>query len=168
VSTSFPTFDQVLELPAQIVRHVPAEYIDENGHMNIGRYLLLGGSALWQRCIDELGMPESYIADRGLSTFTAEHHLTYYAEILEGEEVSVHVRLIDRSDKTFHAISLIVNRDRQQVACVVEAMLVHMDMTTRRPTDFPDDVAALLDAALTSDAVEWPAPLSGSIGVRRR
>lgn len=168
VSTPLPTYDQVLELSAQVDRVVPAEYIDENGHMNIGRYLLLGGTALWRRCIDDLGMSESYIADRGLSTFTAEHHLTYVAEIMEGEEVSAHVRLIERSGKTFHALSLIVNRSRRQLACVVEAMIVHMDMTTRRPTDFPDDVAALLDAALVTDTVDWPAPLSGSIAVRRR
>lgn len=168
MTTPLPTYDQVLELPAQILRVVPEEYIDENGHMNIGRYLELGGSALWERSQRELGMPETYISDRGFSTFTAEHHLTYYAEVLAGEEVSVHVRLLDRSAKTFHAVSLILNRSRQQVACAVETMIVHMDMSNRRPTDFPDDVAALLDAALVADVVDWPAPLSGSMGVRHR
>lgn len=157
-----------MELPAQLEITVPPEFIDENGHMNIGRYLEVGGRGLWRRCQDELGMPESYITDRGLSSFTAEHHLTYLSEMLEGEQVSVHVRLIARSDKVFHAISLIVNQTRQRLACVMEAMIVHMDMGPRRPSPFPDDVASLLDAGLKADDLAWPAPLSGSMGVQRK
>jgi acyl-CoA thioester hydrolase len=37
--TPLPSYDQVLELPAVITRPVPPEYLDENDHMNIGRYL---------------------------------------------------------------------------------------------------------------------------------
>lgn len=168
MSPSLPTYDQVLELPAQVERVVPEEFIDLNGHMNIGRYLELGGTALWQRCQDDLGMSEDYIGSRGLSTFTAEHHLTYLTEILEDEEVSAHVRLVERSDKVLHAVALVVNRTQRRLACVLEATLVHMDMSTRRPTPFPDDVAALIDAGLSKDELSWPAPLCGAMGVRRR
>jgi acyl-CoA thioester hydrolase len=167
VSIIAPTPDQVLELPSQVDRTVPPEFIDENGHMNIGRYLELGGTALWQRCLHELGMPQEYITVRGLSTFTAEHHLTYLSEILEGEQVSVHVRLVERSAKVLHALSLVVNRSQQRLACVLEATQVHMDLTTRRPTPFPDDVAELIDAGLKRDDLPWAAPVTGSMGIRR-
>lgn len=168
MSTPFPTYEQVLELPAQIERVVPDEFIDLNGHMNIGRYLELGGTALWLRCQDDLGMPKDYIDRRGMSTFTAEHHLTYLAEIVQGEEVSAHVRLVERSDKVLHSATLIVNRSRESLACVVEATLVHMDMTNRRPVSYPDDVAPLIDAGIAADDLSWPAPLCGAMGVRRR
>jgi acyl-CoA thioester hydrolase len=167
VNTSLPSHDQILELPAQTRRVVPPEFIDENGHMNIGRYLELGGHALWGRCLGDLGMDESYIPERGMSTFTAEHHIQYFAEILEGADVSVRVRLLERSDKVFHAVSLVVDETNRRLACSVEAFIVHMDMTTRRPTPFPDDIAALLDIALKDDALAWPAPVCGSMGVRR-
>jgi acyl-CoA thioester hydrolase len=162
-----PTYEQVLELAAQKLRTVPPEYIDENGHMNIGRYFELGGHAAWERCLHDLGMDENYIPDRGLSSFTAEHHLRYFAEILEGEELSVHVRLIDRSTKVLHGTSLIVNRSRRLLACTMEFTIVHIDMATRRPVPFPDDVAVLLDAALKTDDLAWPAPVCGAMGVRR-
>ncbi|WP_159085922.1 thioesterase family protein [Aeromicrobium chenweiae] len=168
MSTSLPTYDQVLELPAQIERVVPDEFIDLNGHMNIGRYLELGGTALWSRCRTDLGMGDEYISARGMSTFTAEHHLTYLAEIVQDEEVSVHVRLVERSDKVLHTVTLIANRTREQLSCVVEATLVHMDMSTRRPTPYPEDVAALIDTGLKADDLAWPAPLCGAMGVRRR
>ncbi len=158
----------MLELPAQIERTVPAEYIDENGHVNIGRYLELGGKGLWKRFQSELGMPDSYISERRLSTFTAEHHIRYYSEILQGEDVSVHVRLLERSSRAAHAMSFIVNRTHRRLACTVEVSIVHVDMVHRRPTEFPDDVAELMDAALkTETELDWPAPVCGTMGARR-
>ena len=162
-----PSYDEVDQLPRHLERTVPAEFIDENGHMNIGRYLELGGTALWLRCQQELGMPKEYIEERGLSTFTAEHHLTYHAELLEGATVSVRVRLVARSAKVLHAVCLIVDETRQRLACTMETTAVHVDMAERRPVDFPDDVVALIDAALAADDRPWPPPLCGARGVRR-
>ena len=163
-----PTYQQLDELPRHLERVVPSDFIDENGHMNIGRYLELGGTALWLRCQRELGMPHDYIEQRGMSTFTAEHHLTYHAEMLEGQDVSVRVRLVGRSGKVLHAVCLIVDETHRRLACAMETTMVHIDMTTRRPTPFPDDVTALIDAALAADDRPWPAPLCGAMGVRRR
>jgi acyl-CoA thioester hydrolase len=167
VRTPLPTYAQVAELPAQITRSVPPAFIDENGHMNIGRYLELGGHALWRRCLRDFGMDESYIPDRGMSTFTAEHHIQYFTELLEGEDVSVRVRLLGRSEKILHTVALIVNESQHRIACAVETIVVHIDMTRRRATPFPDDVAALLDTALKADDLAWPAPVSGAMGIRR-
>jgi acyl-CoA thioester hydrolase len=166
VSIPLPSYEQVLDLPAQIDRVVPPDYIDLNGHMNIGHYLLLGAESVWRRCTD-LEMGDSYIPERGLSNFTAEHHIRYFAEVLEGEQVSTHVRLLERSDKVLHGIALIVNRSRQQLACTVEVTLVHMDMSTRRSTPFPDDIAHSVDAAIKADDLDWLAPVCGSMGARR-
>ena len=168
VRTDAPTYDQITELPAQTALTVPSSFIDENGHMNIGRYLEVGGEGMWRRTQRDLGMPDTYITERGFSTFTAEHHIQYFAEILEGEEVSVHVRLIERSDKVLHMAALIANRTKQQFSSMVEATVVHIDMSTRRPTPYPADIAELLDAAIKSDDRTWRLPLSGSMGVRRR
>lgn len=166
--STLPSYRQVVELAAQTHQVVPPEFIDENGHMNIGRYLQLGGQALWKRCLTDLGMDENYIPERGMSTFTAEHHIQYFAEVLEGQEVSVRVRLLERSDKAAHAIAFIVDETHERLACVVETALVHIDMTERRPTPFPDDIAGLLDVAIKNDALDWPAPVCGAMGVRRR
>ncbi len=136
--------------------------------MNIGRYLEVASHALWDTT-GAIGMGQTYIDDRGLSTFTAEHHLTYLGELLEGEEFSTHVRLLERSDKVVHSITVVVDRHRERVAFTCEATLVHVDMATRRPADLPDDIAAGLDRLITEhNDVSWPAPVSGAMGVRRR
>ena len=40
--TTLPTYEQILKLPAQFDQTVPEEFIDENGHMNIGDYFRRG------------------------------------------------------------------------------------------------------------------------------
>ncbi len=168
MSIPLPSYEQVLELPGTAPRAVPPEFIDENGHMNIGRYLEVASHALWD-VTTAIGLGQSYIDERGLSTFTAEHHLTYLGELLEGEEFSVHVRLLERSAKVMHSLTLLVDRRRERLAFTCEATLVHVNMSTRRPADIPDDITAGLDRLIAEhDAVTWPAPLSGAMGVRRR
>ena len=163
-----PTLDQVLDLPAVRSTTVPPAYLDENEHMNIGRYLEEAASGLWQRTI-ELGMGPEYLEQRRLTTFTAEHHIVYAAELRLGDELSVHPRLLARSDKVFHSITFVADRTHGRVAAWCEATNVHVGLDSRRPEPFPDDIAAALDAEVArSEALGWAAPVCGVMGVRRR
>ena len=165
--SELPTVDQVRELPAVRTTVVPQEYLDENDHMNIGRYFEEAATGLWGRVI-ELGLGQSYIDERRLSTFTAEHHITYLNELRLGNQLSVHVRLLERSAKVLHEMAFVVDDTHDRLACLFESTLVHVDMTTRRPTPFPDDIAATLDAEITRCSLGWAAPVCGAMGVRRR
>jgi acyl-CoA thioester hydrolase len=165
--TTIPTYEQVAALP-EIHQHVVGpEHLDENQHMNIGHYFAFGGSALWARHQRDLGMPDSYITERGLTTFTAEQHLRYLGESVEGDRIGVSTVVVDRSARALHAAALVVNHTRRELSCVMEGTTVHVDFATRRPVPFPDDVAALLDAAIDGDRPDWPLPLSGGLGIRR-
>lgn len=165
--SDFPTYEQLAALPVTSEHVVGPEHLDENRHMNIGHYFSFGGHALWQRSQRDLGMPESYIAERGATTFTAEQHLRYFGESVEGDRLLVPTVIVARADKAVHFAALIVNETRAELSCVMEAVAVHVDFSTRRPASWPDDVAALLDAAIEADRQDWPLPLSGSLGVRR-
>ena len=44
--------------------------------------------------------------------FALEQHLTYRREVLVGDEVAVHLRLVDRSEKLIHLVSYLVNHSR--------------------------------------------------------
>ncbi|MGZ5366435.1 thioesterase family protein [Aeromicrobium sp.] len=162
-----PTVEQVDEIPAATEQQVPQEYIDENNHMNIQHYLVLGATALGTRC-DELGLGQDYIDSRRLTVFTAEHHIRYYSELLLGQELSIHVRMLERSSKVIHAMSFLVSRSDNLLACTLEVILVHVGMDTRRPVDFPEDIADRIDAAIKDQSqLSWPAPVCGVMGVRR-
>lgn len=161
-----PSIDQVRQLPAVREGVVPPEYLDENDHMNIGRYLEEAGKGLWTRTI-ELGMGPAYLEQRRLTTFTAEHHIVYRSELRLGDHITVHPRFLARSAKAFHSITFVVDRTHERVAAWCEAVNVHVGLDTRRPEPFPADIADALDEEVAAHDLGWPAPVSGSMGVRR-
>lgn len=164
--SALPTLEQISDLAAVTEMSVPEEFLDENLHMNITHYLALGARGIGTRC-DEIGMDQSYIEERRLTIFTAEQHIGYFAELRLGQELSVHVRMLERSAKALHAMAFLVNRSTGSLACTLEVTLVHVGMDTRRPTDFPDDIASAIDAAIKANDRAWPAPVCGIMGVRR-
>ncbi len=165
--TTLPTYEQAASLPVVHEHVVGPEHLDENRHMNIAHYFTFGGAAIWDRHQRDLGMADAYITERGLTTFTAEQHLRYLGESVEGDRIGVSVVVVDRSDKVLHVAALLTNHTRRELSCVMEAVTVHVDFGTRRPVPFPDDVADLLDAAIADDRPAWELPLSGGLGVRR-
>lgn len=165
--SQLPDFEQVNALPAILKGTVAPEYIDMNGHMNIKHYLEFGANSTSALCDDAL-VTTGYIAERGMGVFTAEHHLQYLGELREGDAFSTHARTLNRSDKAIHIVSFLLDRERNKISNIFETLLVHMNMATRRPTPFPADVATLFDQQIAaSNSLDWEAPTSGAIGIRR-
>lgn len=167
MSTTLPTYEQILALPTLLEGEVTPDFIDVNGHMNIRHYLdagALGADMLCRR----IGIDDAYRADRRLGVFTAEHHIRYFSEMHEGDKYSVHTLFVERSAKAGHLLSFILDRRAGRLACTVEIILVGVGMDTRRPADFPDDVAAGIDSWIAeAKALPWALPLSGAMGIRR-
>lgn len=162
-----PSTQQVLEIPAHWTDEVRPEWIDMNGHMNIRHYVDAGGFSTDRVCRDA-GIDDEYRAQRRLGVFTAEQHLTYLHEMHLGTPLSAHVRVLDRSAKVCHMMALIMDRRVDRLACIYETVLVHVGMDTRRPAEFPADIAEALGRSIADQAnLEWPAPLCGALGIRR-
>jgi acyl-CoA thioester hydrolase len=161
-SAPMPTFEEVLELPAQLEREVGEDLIDLNGHMNIRHYLSMGAHSSAGLLVDA-GLTATYRKTESRGVFTAEHHLTYLAEVRVGDHVSAHARLLGRSAKAAHIASLLLNRSRHELSYALEAILLHMDLTSRRAIAFPDDMSQHLDGLLREhQSLDWTMPVYGS------
>lgn len=148
-------------------QQVGEEYIDENGHMNIGDYFRLCSHAMWKTTITA-GMGEKYIEERQQSLFTVEQHMRYYGELRLGQRFTVHVRLLERSARVVHGMSFVVDQEKQALACTQEATLVHVSTASRKSIDLPADITARLDALISAgDALGWEAPVCGAMGLRK-
>ena len=144
---------------------MPADYEDANGHMNVSGYLLLHDRAAWP-FMASLGMDSAYLDEARMSIFDLEHHLRYLSELEVGDRISVHARLIARSDKLLHAQFYLLDRDREVLSNTLEFVSVHVSLATRRSTPWPDTIVANLDAALAEvDSLDWEPPLSGALGI---
>ena len=164
-----PTYDEVLSsVPATADVVVPTAFEDRNGHMNIQHYLAIAADGV-DECMVGLGISRDYPDARGLGMFSAEQHLTWLAEVHAGDRVTFHVRLLERTDRTGHALGHLLNHTNRTVSFVLEAVWLHVDMVARRSAPFPDDIAPQLDARIAADAaLPWPPYLSGSIRLRQK
>jgi acyl-CoA thioester hydrolase len=166
--TTIPTYEQIVQLPAMFDQKVLEEFIDENGHMNIGDYFRICSHAIWKTTITA-GLGDSYIEEHQQSLFTVEQHMRYYGELRLGERFSVHARLIERSARVVHAMAFVVDQEKHTLACTQEATLVHVSTATRSAVDLPADVALELDALIgAGNGLGWDAPVCGAMGLRSR
>lgn len=160
-----PTIEQLLALHTATETTVPEEHIDENGHMNIGHYFSAGSWAVWD-LTQERVTGRDYIGRRGLSFFTVEHRIAYLGELRLGERYSVHAALAARTEKAVHGLALVLDRERERVACRMEVVYVHVDMAGRGSVPMPDDVAAAADTEVA--AHPWVADVATGLSLRRR
>lgn len=161
-----PTYAEVVQLPAVAEGVVAPEHIDANGHMNVRHYLDFDVLATFN-LVEEVGVDDEYRARRRMGLFTAEHHLRYHAELQEGDRLTVHARVLERSDKALHLMVLLLDRERELLANTLEVLAVHVDLDTRRATPMPADIAAEFDRLVEqSRALPWDAPTCGAMGLR--
>ena len=163
-----PTYEQIVQLPAMFDQEVGEEFIDENGHMNIGDYFRLCSHAMWKTTI-AAGLGETYIDEHQQSLFTVEQHMRYYGELRLGQRFTVHARLLERSSRVVHGMAFVIDQEKQALACTQEATLVHVSTESRTSVDLPVEIAAELDVLINAgDGLGWDAPVCGAMGLRRR
>ena len=154
-----------LELPTLTV--LP-EWIDYNGHMNVAYYVLAfdhGVDAL----MEFIGISPSYIEQQRASAFTLEIHVSYIRELRLGDPLRLRCQLLDFDAKRVHYFLHMHHAEDDYLAAVSEQIMVHVDLETRRSSEFPDDVRLAL-TSMMNDHRDLPRPeQSGSvIGIRRR
>lgn len=143
------------------------EWLDYNGHMNMAHYILLFDQAL-TNFYDHIDMGQAYVKQNGMSLFALEHHVIYQHELFCGEAINVHLQLLDMDRKFIHYFMRLVRPDGSLLSASMEQISLHMSMTSRRPTRFPDDPYTRLKAVFNDHQAYPVPPASGrSIGIRR-
>jgi acyl-CoA thioester hydrolase len=160
-----PTYEQLAPLPAYVQQPVPTAFEDANGHLNVRHYTGIASEGLDESLI-ESGIPNNWPA-HGHACFSAEHHLTYLAELRTGDRMSARVRLLGRSARAAHALVYLLDDSHQRLSFVMEEIFLHIDMGTRRTAPWPEDVAAALDRRIAGDVdLPWQPDVSGSLHLR--
>jgi acyl-CoA thioester hydrolase len=165
VSQPHPTYAQLVALPAYTEQPVPVPFEDANGHLNVRHYTGIASEGLDESLV-ELGIPQNWPAS-GHACFSAEHHLTYLAELRTGARMSSRVRLLGRSERAAHALVYLLDDSHERLSFVMEEVFLHIDMETRRTAPWPADVAAALDERIAAHAdLPWEPDVSGSLALR--
>ncbi len=160
-----------LDLAAPLDRHrgrVKAEWIDGNGHMNVGYYVVAFDQATDTLC-EQLGVSWEYTRrDLGM-IFVLEAHVTYDRELLPDAPFRVTTQVLDHDAKRLHCFHEMYHAQEGFLAATNELMILHVDFQTRRSAPWPEEAAARLAAMAAAHAkLPRPAKAGRVIGLRRR
>ncbi len=135
---------------------VPAEWIDFNGHMNVAYYVLAFDYAT-DAFFDYLGIGRDYKEATSNSTFAVEMNISYVREVHEGDPLVFRTWLLGCDAKRLHYYHEMHHADEGWLAAGCELMSLHIDMSVRRTTAFPDTIRPRLDEVAAAHAT-IPAP----------
>jgi len=118
---------------------VRPEWIDNNGHMNMGYYLVVFDLATdeWMRVI---GLDTAHRQAREVTTFCLEAHVTYHREVREGDSLRFTTRLLAYDAKRVHYIHEMFHGGAGYLAATNELMSLHVSQQTRRGAPMAPEV----------------------------
>ncbi|WP_273500732.1 thioesterase family protein [Paracoccus sphaerophysae] len=140
---------------------VRPEWADYNGHLNMAYYHVLFDTAL-DVVLEPLGLGPEVARDTGQSVFTAQAQVHYLRELNIGDSVTVETRLIAHDVKRLHYVQT-MRHSEGWVAAINEALVLHVDLTTRRVTRWSPEVEARVADTVAAHA---PLPLPEQVGRR--
>lgn len=157
----------LIPVPFAIGRErVRKEWIDYNGHLNVGYYHVAFDLASDQ-FFEFLGLTTEFRARHEGSTFALESHLNFLREVREGDPLRFEARLIDFDAKRIHFYMEMLHADEGFAAASYESLSSYVSMATRRtapiPTELVDHLAAVKAAHA---ALPRPWQLGHAISVR--
>lgn len=125
-------------IPTQTFTVLP-EWVDYNGHMNMGFYVVAFDFEATDRLYEWLGVGEEYIANRNMSVFSISSKTDYLAELFEGDTASIDTLMLDSDGRRLHYFHEMRN-DEGKIVATNELIAINVDMELRRSTPFPDDI----------------------------
>jgi acyl-CoA thioester hydrolase len=160
-----------LDLSAPLNRHrahVKRDWIDGNGHMNVGYYVVAFDHASDTFC-EQLGVSWEYTRRELGMIFVLEAHVTYDRELLPEAPFRVTTQLLDHDPKRIHIFHEMIHAEEGFLAATNELMIMHVDFETRRAAPWPDETQARLAAmAETHGRLPKPEKASRVIGIKRK
>jgi len=122
---------------------VRPDWIDYNGHMNMGYYLVVFDIASTP-FFHFMGLTPEHRRGAGITTFAAESHIVFLREVREGDGLRFQSRLIGFDAKRIHFASRMLHDADDYLAATVESLSLHVDLATRRVAPMAASVVARL------------------------
>lgn len=160
-----------LDLSAPLDCHrsaVRPEWIDPNGHMNVGYYLVAFDHASDAIC-RQIGVDWNYAEHRLGMVFALEAHISYHRELHAGDPLRFTAQVLDHDAKRVHLFQSMYHADAGWLASTNELLFMHIDFETRRASPWPEETMRRLEAiAAAHKALPRPEQAGRVIGIRRK
>jgi acyl-CoA thioester hydrolase len=145
---------------------VRPEWIDYNGHMNVGYYHVAFDQAA-DVFLEFLGFTRSHREAHRVTTFALESHLAFLREVREGDRLRFEARLLDFDAKRVHFYQEMYHADQGYLAASCESLSVQVSLITRRSAPLDESLRARLAGIRAAHAgLERPWQIGHVISLR--
>ena len=144
---------------------VRPEWIDYNGHMNVGYFSVVFDVAA-DAFLEFLGFTQAFRSQYGSTTFALEQHLNFLREVNEGDTLRFEARLLDFDAKRFHFYQEMFRVGDHRPAASCEGLSAHVSTATRRTVGISSSPkGGLLPSSLQSRITGiWSMTTGGLVG----
>jgi acyl-CoA thioester hydrolase len=144
---------------------VRPEWIDQNGHMNMGYYLVVFDLAT-DAWLEHVGLDLTHRDSREVTTFCLEAHVNYLREVREGDPLRFETVLLGSDPKRIHYFHSMYQARDGYLAATNELMTLHVSRVTRRAAPMaPEIIDRLARLAVTHAAGRRPSLAGRRIGL---
>lgn len=130
---------------------VRPEWIDYNGHMNVGYYHVAFDLAA-EDFFQFLGFTPEFREQVQGTTFALESHLNFLREVKQGDALRFEARLLDFDAKRMHFYQEMFHATAGYLAASCESLSAYVSQTTRRTTPIPAELLGKLGAVKAAHA----------------
>jgi acyl-CoA thioester hydrolase len=167
-SRAVPT-EETVAAPFDAYRDVVRpEWIDHNGHMNMGYYVVV-----FDLATDEffrwVGLGAEHRRRRAVTTFCLEAHVTYHHEVRAADPLRFTTQLLAHDEKRMHYVHAMYHATEGYLAATNELMSLHVALETRRGAAMaPEILARLATIQSVHAALPWPPQVGRVMGLTAR
>ncbi len=147
---------------------VRPEWIDHNGHMNVAFFVLAFDEAT-DAIYEDWGLGLDYPKVSRCSVFTLGMNVDYRAELFSGDAIEISTQLVDMDSKRLHYYHRMYKGGTGEYCAGNECLVMNVDLTTRRSTEFAAPLRSKLEAVHRRHAEHGKPPGFGrTLEIRRR
>ncbi len=146
-----------LELCTDSVR---PEWIDYNGHMMDGYYLVAFTFAT-EALLEYLGFGPAYRERTGCTLYTVEGHINFLREVKAQAPLKYTTQLLGFDAKRIHVFHSMIDDSNNCLAATNELMFLHVNQSTLKVEPMPLDNLARVEQVFRAHAVLPRPPQAG-------
>lgn len=144
---------------------VRPEWIDHNGHMNVGYYLVVFDFAT-DEFLSWVGLDALHRREHRVTTFCLEAHVTFHREVRSGDPLRFTTLLVGHDPKRIHYFHAMHHGTEGYLAATNELMSLHVSEETRRSTSLaPEVLERLARIQKAHDTLPRPPQVGRTIGL---
>ena len=148
---------------------VKPEWIDYNGHMNMGYYLVAFDYIATDRFYDSMNIGVAHKQALGKTTFSLGANIDFIQEVKEGDRLRLTSQLVDYDHKRVDYIHCMYHDEQGYLAATNECLGMYIDLESRRSTSFSDQQMSRFQQELERGQ-QFPVPeaFGRKLGIRRK